>query len=441
MKRSVVVALMLVARTAAADEPAPLALSIEQALGRVDGATETLAAAHEELARVRGQIDVIKSARLPQANANASYQRLISSEYGGLSIGPFGQANSWRVGLSVTQSLYDGGRTRAALTSARNGIRTGTLAITSQRTAVVFEVAQAYWDAALAVREVEIGGVALASAEETLAQMQLAFANQSAAEFDVVRSEVTRDNQRTALIQLNAQREVAMLQLARLVGADLSQPIELTSRLEIDDDASIAAAAKDAAQLAPNQAAIVIEQAELAVSTEEAALAAIKADRMPQINASTDIGIVDYPSGFLPFNTDWRLNWTVGVAMSVSLFDGFRHRSNIANARRAVVAAKARLVDVKERAAVSARSSTAALSAASATWQASQRTVTQAERAYQIAELRFAQGASTHLELVDARLQVQQAQHNRARSARDVRVAKLRIELLAGLTASTGASR
>ena len=46
----------------------------------------------------------------------------------------------------------------------------------------------------------------------------------------------------------------------------------------------------------------------------------------------------------------------------------------------------------------------------------------QASRAYQIAELRFAQGASTHLELVDTRVQLEQALPVQVRAAPDLRI-------------------
>ena len=73
------------------------------------------------------------------------------------------------------------------------------------------------------------------------------------------------------------------------------------------------------------------------------------------------------------------------------------------------------------------------MTAAAQTLETNARAVQQAQRAYQIAELRFQQGASTHLELVDARVQLEQAQLIQARSARNLRIARLRQELLPGL--------
>ena len=60
-------------------------------------------------------------------------------------------------------------------------------------------------------------------------------------------------------------------------------------------------------------------------------------------------------------------------------------------------------------------------------------TVQQAERAYQIAELRNREGLSTQLELSDSRLSLQVAQANRAQAARDVQVARARVALLPSL--------
>ena len=178
--------------------------------------------------------------------------------------------------------------------------------------------------------------------------------------------------------------------------------------------------------------------AENSVQLREATLRQLGAQVMPSLAATTDFGLVDYPEDIHPFNTDWRTNWTVGVGISVPLFDGFRARALERAAKRDVAAARARLADVKEQVAVTARVVDAQLAAATATWEQARRTVEQAQRAFAIAELRFAQGASTHLELVDARTQLEQAELNRARSARDVRVATLRRDLLAGLPLGAG---
>jgi len=92
-----------------------------------------------------------------------------------------------------------------------------------------------------------------------------------------------------------------------------------------------------------------------------------------------------------------------------------------------------RLQQTYELAEVDARNTATQLEAADAAWQASAGTVEQAARAYQIAELRYREGLSTQTELLDSRIQLQQAQASRARAARDLQVAQVRIVLLPAL--------
>ena len=68
-------------------------------------------------------------------------------------------------------------------------------------------------------------------------------------------------------------------------------------------------------------------------------------------------------------------------------------------------------------------------------------TVQQAQRAYQIADVRFTNGVSTQLELSDARLPLQQAEANRALAARDLQVARARVALLPNLPVGTRCRR
>jgi outer membrane protein TolC len=66
-------------------------------------------------------------------------------------------------------------------------------------------------------------------------------------------------------------------------------------------------------------------------------------------------------------------------------------------------------------------------------WESSAGTVQQANRAYEIADVRYGAGVSTQLELSDARVQRQQAEANRALAARDLQVARARVALLPDL--------
>ncbi len=92
----------------------------------------------------------------------------------------------------------------------------------------------------------------------------------------------------------------------------------------------------------------------------------------------------------------------------------------------------------EELAALDTRSAWAELLAARAAWEASAGTVQQANRAYEIADVRYRAGVSTQLELSDSRLLLQQAEANRAQAARDLQVARARVALLPNLPIGVG---
>ncbi len=446
----IVFAALVGAAPAIAQAPAPSALSFEDAVNAAERAAESIAVARAEVDRAEASVSSARAGYLPTVNGTASYQRTLKTQFENISFGPppapgeeaptnalpFGQPNNWNVGLQLNAPLFDGFRTRAGLRQARSGVRVAQLGVQSTKAQVVLQVAQAYFDATLAQRQVEIAEVTLTQAEQTFKDTELGFKNGATPEFDLVRAEVARDNQRTMLVQFQVQRDVSLVYLRRLIGMPVDRPLTLTTKLDTDDVETVVATARVAAGVHA-ATRIAIAQAKEGVALREAGVDAAKADRLPIVAAVSDLGFVNYESQ--PFNGEWFTNWTVGVALQIPIFDGFRRRSQIKVSQAQLAGARAQLAEASEVSQVELAQAAANVAASKKQLEASVRTAKQAQRAYQIAELRFQQGASTHLELVDTRVQLEQAQLNSAKSARDLRVARLRQELLPGLPIGSAA--
>jgi outer membrane protein TolC len=106
-------------------------------------------------------------------------------------------------------------------------------------------------------------------------------------------------------------------------------------------------------------------------------------------------------------------------------------------ARADLVETQARLQLTRELATLDEASSRLQLADARAAWEATAGIVQQAQRAYEIAELRYREGLSTQLELSDARLLLAQAHVSRAQAARDVQLVRVKLALLPDLPLST----
>jgi outer membrane protein TolC len=157
---------------------------------------------------------------------------------------------------------------------------------------------------------------------------------------------------------------------------------------------------------------------------------AARGERWPALTVSSNFAQIAYPSDAFPGSADFLTDWTVGVGVSVPLFTGGRISGSVDAARASLRDAELRFRQTREAAQVDARNTVLALEAAAAAVEASQGTVEQASQAYSIAELRYREGLSTQTELLDSRLQLVQAQANRARDARDFEVARVRLALL-----------
>jgi outer membrane protein TolC len=437
------------APAAPAASAAPRVLTLDDALALAEARNESVLIAEADVRRARGVEGQARSQRLPQLTSSASYDRTLKSEFEGIfdadSFGgggengedgfadlPFGQPNAYRLGLSFSQLIYAGGRERALQAQARLGRESATLSLGSAKAQLAFDVAQAFYDAALADRLVGI-------AEETLAQATRSFDQTRAkreagrvSEFEELRAQVDRDTLQSPLVRARATRDVAYLRLKQLVDLPLGAPVQLAAQL---DDPRLVPAARFAARLAEAEAAAAaqartaVAQAALGVQATEQGVLIADAQRKPAIALQSNYGLVNYPSVFPGFD-DWRTNWTISLGVQLPLLTGGRIKAEQTIARADLDGAKARLQLTKELADLDDAAARAELGAARAEWEATGPTIRQAARAYEIAELRFREGLSTQLELSDARLLLAQAQVNRARAARDLQLTRVRLALL-----------
>ncbi|HET7622438.1 MAG TPA: TolC family protein [Gemmatimonadaceae bacterium] len=463
-------------------------LSLDDALRAAEAASEDVAIAEAGVERAHGQQYQARSQFLPQISGSASYTRTLRSQFqrlagssdtttgppncntfesrvdttaplpqrirllesslgcasGGTSLGSFqsvgfGAANQYNLGLSVSQNIFTGGRITAQVRQA-NAARTGSeIALTSARAQVMLDVAQAYYDAVLADRLLNIAEATLTQAETTLSQTRLAKQVGNQPEFELLRARVTRDNQLPVVIQQRSARDLAYLNLKRLLKMPLDEKLSLTTNL---DDTTSSPGTRLAALLStPSDTSAAerspVRQARQNVLAQRSAVAVARAERLPTITLSSAFGRVAFPTGF-PSWDQFLTNWTVSASLQLPIFLGGAIRGDKMIAEANEREAEARLRQTTQLAAVDTRNAIAQLRAAEAQYAASSGTEDQASRAYDIAQLRYREGISTQTELSASRIQLQQARANRAQATRDLQVARLRVALIHDLPLSSG---
>jgi outer membrane protein TolC len=501
-------AFALTAATAGAQVPAG-PMTLEQVLRLAEERSESIDVASAGVRRAQGQQARARSGLYPQLNMTASYDRTLATEFSGLfnadagstcppfnpdpagtiearvaeieravdcgAVGsnlfgngtnettepddsqalPFGRANTWRLNLSFSQNLFSGGRNGAQRDVAMAGRDSADLALTSARAQLLFQTTQAYYDAALSDRLVEIALETVRQSELTLRQAQVRFDAGTVPEFELLRARVGRDNLNPVVIRQRANRHVAYLRLKQLLDLPVDANLQLAVSLSdaelppaafaprlVAAEAAVANAL--AAQTPEPPASALSETPRLAVRDadavrrlREASFRLTAAQRRPTVSLNSAFGRVAYPSGWYPSWNSQRTNWTVGASMQWPVLTGGRQRADEAIARADLDQAQSQLRLATELSTLDGEAAWAEMVAARASWSSSAGTVEQATRAYQIAEARYAAGVSTQLELADSRLLLVQAEANRAQAARDLQVARARIALLPDLPLSS----
>ena len=462
-------------------QPPVRQVSLEEAITLANRSSEILDIARAAVARARGQQLVARSQFLPQLDANVAYARTLASQFEGFSFGGpdtstlrslctpnlpanatpaerqaaldqaqtcppagggadfssvgFGAKNQWTVGLQFSQPVFTGGRNLGTRAAANAGRRAADIELTAQRAQLILDVTEAYYNSVLASRLADIAQTTLALNDEVLRQTTRMRQVGSAAEFDLLRAQVARDNQVPVVLRRRSEATTAHLRLKQMLELPLDDSLELTTPI---DEAPVPTVARVTAETVADADTSVasrsaVREAGENVQAQEGMLRAARSARFPTISITSGYQRLFFPLNTFPELNDFRENWTIGVSAGVSLFSGGRVSGQVLTAQANLREARAREKQARELAALDARIALSQLEQAEATWRASQGTAEQARRAYSIDQVRYREGISTQTDLTQSQLLVEQAMVNRAVAARDLAVARMRLALLKDL--------
>jgi outer membrane protein len=301
---------------------------------------------------------------------------------------PFGSAHAYRAGLTASYTVFSGGRGLAQSRAAAATRRSAEIGERTTRAQVRLDVTEAYYDAMLAERLHAIAAWTFEQAESTYRRVAMLSEVGRVPEFDVVRAKAMRDRGRPAVIQRRAERDIALLRLRQLLHVPAGTPLNLPADI-LDNLAAIPSLGGELGTREWVTRRAAVRDATEAVTQREQALHASEAGRLPAVALTSTYERVAYPLEGTPSWKSSRANWTVGARLELPLLTGGRQRGSDMQARADLDAARARLRLTRDAAELDTRASLARLAAAEASFEATRATVQEAERAYEIATLRY----------------------------------------------------
>lgn len=448
-RRLLLPALLLVSATsAAAQSAAPiigapgdtLRLTVDDAVALALRQSDEVGVAAAQVDVADAQFGAARANQLPQLRLSGAYLHVYESARGQAVGSVFNQPNTYTANANLSQTLFQGGKLLSATRAANELREAARFDEREQRANVTLLVQRAYLQALYSDRIAELQQRNLTLASSRVSQVEQFERAGQAARYDVLRARVERANIEPLAIQAASDRELAVLELKRVLNVPVAQPVALVSRVDPASAIALLAAMDDTTSAAERAA---VRSAELTLAARQLAVKVARADYFPTLTAFFQSGYQAFPPagygfptsrGFLSpdncaagapatqrcQNGGFFSDRQAGLNISMPLFDGFRVRSNVDLARAQARLAELSLRQQREAVSLDAARARAELRRARAVFAARQQNAAEADEAFRLASLRFARGLSTQLEVSDAQLALLTAQSTEARATYDL---------------------
>jgi len=420
------------AETAPTSAPAPLALTLEQALRLAAEQNRDLQKAIELRRWVQGKYVEERAAALPHLSVNGSGARRYDASQEDFfadlpaELGAFFafQQDVATAELGLSQALFTWGQVGAAIRAARVGMVSADDQLEQQRQVVERDVSAAFYDVLLAKELVAIADQSLAQRQRHLEDARHRYALGTATDFDVLAAEVDVKNARPDVIHAtnavaNARKRLALL-LAQERDVDAVGSLEA----EVSPWPQAEAALAEALARRPDLRALEHRRQAYAELVKIA-----RAGDKPRLDLQAGYGHtwLELPE----LSSDGR-TWHAGLYLSFPFFDGLKTRGRVVEAKSDYATAQLDEANLRQAIALEVQAAVDAVVEATQVLDALAGTVQQAERLLEMAEQGYELGVKTKLEVDDAQLAVTQAKGGLARAQRDYQVARVFLEYVTG---------
>ena len=321
---------------------------------------------------------------------------------GGLYYGDTDNAFSTAGTLSIP--IYQGGRLAAGRKSARYALSSADLALENTMQAVRLQSTVYYFNVLQYRNLIEVYEEEVVTLQEHLRNVTAQFRVGTVAKVDVLESQVELANAMQNLVNIQNSYDVAVAQLNNFIGLPADTIVRPQDTLTYRKyDLSLSDCTAYALE---NRADAAI--ADYTIKRAESAKKAAKAGWLPNVNASVmkEIDTRD------PFHNKTSDRWTAGITASWSVFDGGITRAQVNQADAAITRAQEEAAQTREQIQLDVQSAFLDLQAAEKNIGTTQVAVVLGEENYKIAQVRYAAGVGTNLDVMDASRKLTEARSN-----------------------------
>jgi outer membrane protein len=422
----------------AADTNAPAwlsrPLSLADALNTALAQNATILKAKNDLQASHGIVVQTRAVALPQLQATGKYQNeeetLVQNFPG--NFGFQAPHQNWNAGIQIVQSIYQGGKLRAAIKAAT---ATQQQAVAQYDTVVadtLLNVRLAYYDVLLAAQQITVHEASVNLLQRELDDQQHRFNAGTVPHFNVLRAEVSLANERPNLINARNRYRIAKNNLANLLGYNLPRTIWENIPLNLTD--GFDAAAWDVVLPDAIQEALA-RRTELTVLRKQIELQKLnivnaKSGYKPTVQVFAGYNWVN--NQFTTDPSDELNGWNAGAQLNWNLFDGMLTHGKVVQARAQYDHARTDLDDQSRQIELQVRTAYSDFIEARDVLESQKKVQEEADEALREARARAEAGTGTQLDVLDAETSLTQARTTQVQALHDYSTARARLERAIG---------
>ena len=381
--------------------PAQPTLSLDEAIALAMEHNPQVGAAEQGVELAKGHLLQALSYTHPRFEVSSS--RMTPVDLPAFSFQSSGTA--WETDFSLSQPLYTGGALSKGIRAADDYVKGAAGAYQRTQQQIAYAVRQAYYRVLTAGEQVKVSEEVVGSAEEHLRIAKLRYEAGVAPQFDVLSAEAYVARVEQGLIAAQTDLSIAREALSTVLGVHVNQDTRLTT----PPAAEVPEADPEALKAEALAGRSDLLSAKAAVSAGAALLAAARGARQPTVTAAASYAL--RPSTTISGDlfgspgTEFVVSQNSGNIILVanwSLYNGGQVTGEIRAAAAQLRQAEKGLASLQLQVGLDVTSAYLMLQSAAAQVKAAQKEVDQAREAHRIAGLRYQEGVSTSVEVLDA---------------------------------------
>ncbi len=407
-------------------------LDVDSAVALALERNKTYLSALQDKVKAEGDIREAWAGALPKLTFDGAYTRNLELPELVFQDQRFkiGTTNNYRLGFTLDQTLFGGGRVFNALVAARLYNNYAKEAVKLARLQVIYGTREYFYSVILAQDNVGVAEDAVKTAEENFQVVQSQYNQGLVSEYDKLRAEVELANLLPQLTSARNNANIVLTNFRYFIGYRGMEELSLEFDFEIEDTIPTPDLEESIEQALERRPDYVGQ--DYLIRAIEKGIGIARSGRLPSLYFTASLNWEASIDDMWPGGDDWIRSSSLGLNLSFPIFDGLESSGKVKKAKADYIKGSLEKQQIEDAIRIEVEEAIGSIEEAKKRLQWGQKTIDLAEEGLRVANLRFKNGIGTQLEILSAQQALTQAKTNYVQAIYDYQVSLAKYDKAVG---------